>query len=732
MLFNLSRRLTMYSRDHRSYPDLWERIRKGRHVHVSLPRRIRYLKKPGLAARSSVLPRILAGSTFALWLSIAAPFQSCTAQVSKNQQGTAGDLKQLSLEQLGDVEVTTASKEPEEVWRTAAAIYVLTQEDIRRSGATSVPEALRLVPGVEVARIDSSSWAVGIRGFGSGFSKSVLVLIDGRNVYTPLFAGVNWKLQNVMLEDVDRIEVIRGPGGTIWGTNAVNGVINIITKNSKDSRGALVSAGGGNMDQGTGGIRYGGGTGRHLNYRVYGMAFGRGPEFHTDGDRFDDWQLGQGGFRIDWDGQGKDTLTLQGDLYKGAVGQRENLAFYSPPSSINVDQAQEVSGGNILGRWRHELANGSDFQLQAYYDRTYRLGSQVGETRNTFDIDLIHHFNALPRQNIIWGLGARWSPSDVVQTVATLDFLPHHQSDDSYSVFAQDQVEIVRNKLSATIGSKFEHNIYTGWETQPSARLLWTPSAHQSVWAAVTRAVRSPSRLDEDLQLTGLVTAAPTPIFLRLAGNPEFVSETLLGYELGYRKLVTSNFYVDSSIFHNSYNNLTSLGALTFSFETSPPPLRLVATIPWANGIKGNTDGVEIAPDWKANRWLEFKLSYSYLNMDLKNRPGSSDAGTIRTDEGSSPRHELSVQSHINLRKGFQFDHTYRYVGALPGQFVKSYSTMDARLGWRFAERFELSFVGQNLFQPSHFEFGGDPGGLLGVKRSAYVKMVWTSDTDKH
>ena len=704
-------------------------------AHPLLSSVSRTMKCPEKSARAhllSVIPLVARAAVLAFWFYCAASLQNCTAQVADNNQAPTTNLKQLSLEQLGDVLVTTSSKEPEEVWRTAAAIFVLTQDDIRRSGATSVPEALRLVPGVEVARIDSSSWAVGIRGFGSGFSKSVLVLIDGRNVYTPLFAGVNWKLQNVMLEDVNRIEVIRGPGGTIWGTNAVNGVINIITKNSKDSRGALVSVGGGNIDQGTGAFRYGGGTGRHLNYRVYGMAFGRGPEFHTDGDRFDDWQLGQGGFRLDWDGQGKDTFTLQGDLYKGAVGQREDLAFYSPPSSINVDQAQEVSGGNILGRWRHELTNGSDFQFQAYYDRTYRLGSQVGETRNTLDIDFIHHFSALPRQNIIWGLGARWSPSDVVQTVATLDFLPHHQSDNVYSVFAQDQVEIVRNKLSATIGSKFEHNIYTGWETQPSARLLWTPSVHQSVWAAVTRAVRSPSRLDEDLQLTGLVTAAPMPIFLRLAGNPEFVSETLLGYELGYRKLVTSNFYVDFSVFHNSYNNLTSLGALTFSFETSPPPLRLVATVPWANGIKGNTDGVEIAPEWKATTWLELKPSYSYLNLDLKNKPGNADTSMLQTDQGSSPRHELTIQALVNLPKRFEFDSTYRYVSALPAQSVKSYSTMDVRLGWRFTERIELSVVGQNLFQPFHGEFGGDPGGLVPIKRAAYAKVVWTSNKDAH
>jgi len=442
------------------------------------------------------------------------------AQEVNIDQTAPRSLKQLSLEQLGNLEVTTVSKEPGEIQRTAAAIYVLTQEDIRRSGATSIPEVLRLVPGVEVAQIDSSTWAVGIRGFGNSFSKSVLVLIDGRNVYTPLFAGVDWKLQNVMIEDVERIEVIRGPGGTIWGTNAVNGVINIITKNSKDTQGTLVSVGGGNVDQGTGEFRQGGKFGRNINYRVYGMAFGRGPQFHSDHDNFDDWQLGKGGFRMDWDNRGSDSFTVQGDLYKGGVGQRENLAFYSPPASINLDGTEHVSGGNILGRWSRKLGEASDFQLQAYYDRTYRLGPQLGETRNTFDIDFLHQWKVLPRQDIIWGLGARWSPSDFIQTVATVDFLPHHQSDNIYSAFAQDEIAIVRDKLSATIGSKFEHNIYTGWENQPGARLLWTPSTHQTVWAAVTRAVRSPSRLDEDVQQTQLFSPATPPIYLRIAGNP--------------------------------------------------------------------------------------------------------------------------------------------------------------------------------------------------------------------
>lgn len=634
-------------------------------------------------------------------------------------------LRQLSLEELGAVEVTTASKKPEKVWRTPAAIYVLTQEDIRRSGATSIPEALRLVPGVEVARIDSSQWAIGIRGFGSGFSKSVLVLIDGRSVYTPLYAGVYWSVQNMLLADVERIEVIRGPGATIWGANAVNGVINIITKNSKDSQGALVSLGGGNVDQGNAGFRYGGSFGKNVNYRMYGMAFGRGSEFHPDHDNFDPWQLGQGGFRLDWDNQSRDALSFQADLFKGDIGQRHNIAFYSPPSSINVDGTEDSSGGHILGRWQHKFGEGSDIQVQGYFDRTYRLTPQVGESRNTFDIDFVHHLT-LPRQDFTWGLGARWSPSDIIQTVATADFLPHHQSDNIYSAFAQDEVAIVESKLWATLGTKFEHNIYTGWEVMPSARLLWTPSSHQTFWTAVTRAVRTPSRIDEDLQLTGLVTTNPIPVFITIAGNPKFLSETLLGYEAGYRQLVTPRVYVDVALFHNQYDNLTSFGSsVAVSLEESPAPTHLLLTIPWGNGIKGNTNGAEIAPDWKATRWMEFKGSYSYTSLDLKNKLGNTDMGTVLTDEGSSPRHQVVVQSLFNLPMGFELDPTYRYVSALPALSVKAYTTMDVRVGWHVTRNLQLSLVGQNLFQPQHAEFRSDPGPLIGIKRSAYAQITW-------
>ena len=642
----------------------------------------------------------------------------------QENQANGEPLKQLSLAELGNVEVTTTSKKPEKVWNTPAAIYVLTQEDIRRSGAMSIPEVLRLVPGVEVSRINSNIWSVGIRGFGSAFSKSVLVLIDGRSVYTPLFAGVDWNKQNVMLEDVERIEVIRGPGGTIWGSNAVNGVINIITKNAKDTRGSYASTSSGNLSQSESGARYGARHGNNLDYRAYAMGFGRMPEFHSDGDNYDAWQLGQAGFRTDSRLTDRDTLTVQGDLYKGKVGQQVGIGSYSPPAQLNVDGIEDVSGGNLLGRWRRELGNTSDLQVQAYYDRTYRLGPQVGETRNTFDLDLIHHFVFQQRNEIVWGLGARWSPSDIIQTVPTVNFSPHHQNDNIYSAFVQDQIAIVQNKLWLTLGSKFEHNIFTGWENEPSGRVLWTPTSHQTLWAAVTRAVRTPSRIDEDLQLTGFVSTPP-PIYVCVCDNAKFVSETLLGYEAGYRKLVSSRFYVDIAAFHNKYNDLTSFGDPTISFTTTPPPLAILVSLPFANGIMGSTSGGEVSPEWKATHWMEMKATYSYVTLNLQDKPTHTKTSYVSMYEGSSPHNEATAQILFNLPKGFEFDPTYRYVGALPALGVNAYHTADARLGWHFAKKFDLSITGQNLFQPRHAE-----SGPVLVQRSAYAQLTWRRAAD--
>ena len=632
-------------------------------------------------------------------------------------------LTQISLAELGNIKVTTVSKEPEEVWRTPAAIYVITQDDIRRSGATSIPGVLRLAPGVEVARIDSDHWSVGIRGFGGQLSNKLLVLIDGRSVYTPLYAGVWWQAQDTPLEDIDRIEVIRGPGGTIWGSNAVDGVINIITKNAKETHGTLLSLGGGNVDEGTADFRYGGGNGKGFNYRLYGMGFDQGPEFHSDGQRFDKWRTGQAGFRTDWDSGTRDAFTLQGDIYSQDDGESVQFATFSPPSMQIADGIAKLSGGNLLGRWKRTYNGGSDIQLQAYYDRTNHFEPEIGESRDTFDVDFLHHLPLRWHQDFSWGLGARVSPGTISETVSTINFIPHHQTETLYSGFVQDEIPL-SHQLSLTAGSKLEHNNYTGFEVEPSVRLLWTPKPRQSFWASVSRAVRIPSRLEEDVQIAGLITTTPLPIYLQIAGNGSFFSEQLVAYETGYRSLVTPRFYVDIAAFHNDYNYLYSYGNAPPFFETSPPPLRIIVPLIITNGIKGATNGFEVAPDWKPASWWELKASYSYLNMDLERRPGSPDISSVLSYEGSIPRNQAVIQSLFNLPRHFEFDQTYRYVSALPALSVPAYGTADLRLGWRPSEHVEFSLSGQNLLQPQHVEFLGDPGLPVAIMRSAYGKIT--------
>lgn len=666
------------------------------------------------AAVKSVLPLILfAGLVPVSW-----------GNAAETGDTTEGRLTQVSLEQLGQIEVTTASKRPVKVSQTPAAIYVVTQEDIRRSGATSIPEALRLVPGVEVARIDSNTWSLGVRGFGSALSRSVLVLIDGRSVYTPLFAGVYWQVEDTLLEDIERIEVIRGPGGTIWGANAVNAVINIITKNSKDTHGTLVSTGGGNLEQGFAHFRYGAGNDKSFNYRIYGKAFSQGPEFHPDGHLFDDWRMGQAGFRADWELQQRDTLTLQGDLYNGDAGQRLVINSYSPPYMTNVEQNVELGGGNLLGRWKRVLAAGSDIQVQSYYDRTNRKQANFAESRDTFDIDFIHHLVLPWRQDFLWGLGARLSSGNATDVDPTVVFTPGHFTDKLYSSFVQDEIGIVHDRLSLTIGSKFLHNSYSGFEVEPGARVLWTPNQRHTVWAAVTRAVRTPSRVEEDLQLTAL--AVPNPLtFYRIVGDRGFSSENLIGYEAGYRSLVKPKLYVDIAAFYNNYDHLLSVEPGTPFSENSPAPSHTVVPLFFRNGLLGKTSGFEIAPDWTPISWWRLRGSYSYLYMDLQKHSGSLDTTTASSTQGSSPHHQIVIESSVDLPKRLEFDQTLRYVSALPAQRVGAYETADVRFSWRAFRSAEFSVVGQNLFQPHHPESAGDPGPLVGVERAVYGKITW-------
>jgi iron complex outermembrane receptor protein len=674
--------------------------------------------------------RLLRRETFAtvfLLISIVAQRQWIRAEDAPANRKSSQDLTQLSLEQLGDVKVTTASKEPEEVWQTPAAIYVITQEDIRRSGATSIPEILRLAPGVEVARIDSDHWAVGVRGFGGEFSKSLLVLIDGRSVYSPLFAGVYWQVQDTMLEDIDRIEVIRGPGGTIWGANAVNGIINIITRSADDTHGTLSPWGGGDVDQGIGAVRFGAATGKGFNYRVYGKGFIRGHEFHPDGVNFDDWRMGQVGFRTDWSKNSRDTFNVQGDMYEGLDGERVEVSSYSPPSASIVNYPpHNTSGGNVVARWRHQFNEHSDIESRDYFDRTSRFSPQLDETRNTYDLDFLYHFVPTERQDALLGVGARWSHDDITNIFPTLTFTPPQETDRIYSWFIQDLIGITPKSLSLILGSKFEHNNRSGFEIQPNCRLMWMPTSHQTLWAAVTRAVRTPSRLDQDLQLTDFLVVAPPPIYLRVVGSKNFRSEHLLGAEVGYRTLIVRNLYLDLSLFRNEYNDLYGYGPGSEYVETSPSPAHLILQEPLANALKGDTSGGEIAPDWKPADWLQVKGSYSYLHLYVHDKPGFSDDQNTVSDNGSSPNHQALLQALFNLPGGFELDPTYRFVSSLPAQKVTNYNTGDVRFGWHSAHNWGLSVVGRNLMQPHHAEFGSDVNTIVGIKRDVFATIKWT------
>ena len=483
-------------------------------------------------------------------------FLVASGTASPSEPSDSNPLKNLSLEELGNIEVTTASKEPDEVWNTPAAIYVITSEEIRRSGYMTLPEIIRLAPGVEVQQLDSNKWAVGIRGFGSRLSKNVLVLIDGRSVYTPLFRGVYWEMQDVFIEDIDRIEVIRGPGGTIWGSNAVDGVINIIMKTARDTQGTFIAAGGGNVEQGFVDARYGGTSG-NLAYRVYGKAFTRGPQFHTNGDNFDDWRRQQFGFRTDWNASPNDALTVEGDIYRSDVGSKLGVSYFNPPSLVNIEQTINLSGGDILGNWRHRVSEKTDIQVLAYYDHTYRNDINFRESRNTFDVDFIYHWQ--PNwNNIILGAGAHISPSTFTQVVPSVDFEPHNQTYSIYSGFLQDEITFLPNRLSLQLGAKLEDNSFSGFDFQPSARLLYTPRKQQTFWAAVTRAVRTPSRIEDNFQFNALAVPA-LPLYLRLIGDGNFVPETMLGYEAGYRQFFNPKVYVDVATFYNQYNHLLSV-----------------------------------------------------------------------------------------------------------------------------------------------------------------------------
>jgi iron complex outermembrane receptor protein len=629
------------------------------------------------------------------------------------------DLTELSLQDLMNIEVTSASKKAEKLSETAAAVFVITQEDIRRSGVTTIPEALRMVPGVQVARLNASSWAISARGFNDQFAQKLLVLIDGRSVYTPLFSGVYWDLQDTFLDDIDRIEVIRGPGGALWGANAVNGVINIITKRAEDTQGSLLTTGMGTEEKGFAALRHGGLLGESGHYRVYAKWFDR------DGGP-DSWDTTRAGLRADWALGDRDILTAQGDWYDGDRAGRSTIPTLTPPFSETLGMESRVSGGNVLLRWERQLSDDSDLHLQLYYDRTEH-GEGSGIQRDTFDLDFQHRFPLGERHEVLWGLGYRSSADDIPGS-ATFSVDPGSRHDELLSAFVQDQIALQQDRLQLTVGSKFERNDYTGFEVQPSARLSWRPSGHETAWAAVSRAVRTPSRMEHDgrVNVAALEMPGAGVTLVSLFANRDMESEDLLAYELGYRTQASDELFLDIAGFYNCYDDLWTLEPGEPFVELSPSPPHLVLPSFADNKMSGETYGVELAAQWQATDRWRLDAAYSFLRMDLHLDADSGDT-MLSQAEGKSPRHQFSLRSAVDLRENLELDWWLRYVDGLPSLGVGSYVDLDVRLGWQPREDLELSIVGQNLFESGDPQFGPSFVGntATSVERGVYAKATW-------
>jgi iron complex outermembrane receptor protein len=639
---------------------------------------------------------------------------------------TPHDLTEMSLEQLMEVKVTSVSRKEEPLFKAASAIFTIGQEDIRRSGATAIPELLRMVPGMEVARIDGNKWAISARGFNSLVSRKLLVQIDGRSVYTGLYSGVFWDTQDTPLEDIERIEVIRGPGATMWGANAVNGVINIITKNAHNTQGGLVTAGAGNVEKGFGTVRYGGDMGDQGAFRVYGKYFNRDDFSQPNGVTGNDAShSGRGGFRTDFKRGDNDSFTLQGDAYQGGMDQR-NIIPTSPTSAMKVaDTTTDISGGNILGRWTRTLSPTSDLRLQFYYNREDRKDIRFGQQINTLDLDFQHHFQADKRHDIVWGANSRTQMDDL-QSTFLYTFTPASQVNYYLSSFVQDDISIVDGRFHVILGTKFLENSFTGFEIQPSARFVWTPSDRHTVWGAVSRAVRTPARLEDSARIN--LGTLPGNTLVSVFKNQSLDSEKLIAYELGYRVQPVKTVFLDTTAFFNKYSDLIYAQPQAPFLELSPPPRHITVPYQFTNGYnsEGETYGVEAAATWEVFKFWRLKGGVTWLTMNIfQNQitPGR----TPLSESGSSPAYQYNFRSYIDLPYHFELDTNINYVDSLPSG-MPAYTRLDLRLGWKPMKAWEFSIAAQNLLDGNHSEFVQQSGAFtvpMEVPRSFYGKITF-------
>lgn len=640
--------------------------------------RIRFVRRPPPALLALLAAALLAPAAAA---QPPGPFAAAA--------GAAG-LKELSLEELLAVEVTSVAKRPQRWIDSVGAITVITGDEIRRSGARSLPEALRLAPGLHVARFDSRTWAISARGLNITTANKMLVLIDGRSVYTPLFSGVFWDVQAPMLEEIERIEVIRGPGATMWGANAVNGVINVITRSAAASRGGL-AVGGLGGETSFGALRWGGeGGGGH--YRVYGKLDRHGALVFADGRSANDpLRIGQGGFRFDSPGGGRTAWAVHGDLYRGEIGH---------PLRADTD----VDGGNLTGRWSRELEGGARLEVRGFFDQTYRrVPGQFEEDRFTWDVEMQHEVSR-GRHQLLWGGGYRWSEDDVVNS-PVVAFEPDSETAWVANLFVQDEIALAPD-VRLIGGVKLEEHSTMDLEAMPTLRLAWQPDEDSLLWGGASRAVRAPTRLDRDV----VFFADDVPIVL---GSRDFAPEEVIAYEVGYRWGGTARWLVDLTAFHNRYDDLRTA-------EPSPGGLPFVLD----NLLSGETTGGTAAASWQALPSLRLHGSLTLLDTEMTPDPGSRDLNR-GTGEANDPSVHGLLRADLDLPRGFELGAWLRHVGDLPEPAVPAYTELDLRLAWRRSPELTFAVVGQNLLDDHHPEFGA-AASREEVERGVYGQVTWS------
>lgn len=638
------------------------------------------------------------------------------------------DYLDMDLGQLMEITITSVSKKSQHLADTAAAVYVISQEDIRRSGATSIPEALAMAPGIQVARISASKWSISARGFGGYTSNKLLVLIDGRSVYTPAYSGTFWDMQNTLLEDIDRIEIIRGPGGTIWGANAVNGVINIITKKAQDTEGSLVRARVGIEARAGVAARVGGKIGSVGSGRIYATADDHDSNVlaGTGEDANDGWRNKQTGFRADGQLGDRNEWNIQGDIYKNNGNQISYPFWIDGPPYLTANRDDyEAEGGNIVGSWRHRLAGGDLLTFKSYFDSSSRQEPYYDLSFNTLDLDLQYETTLGNRHSLTMGSGFRQIDGTFVDTyqVAIPDQINHLAS-----AFFQDEIKLIDRRLWLTLGSKYEHNDFTGSEWQPSARLLWKPGQDHSVWTSIARAVRTPSLVERTGSLTVAVSPSPSGIQkYTLNGRSDFDSETLVAYETGYRWQARTNLSFDLAAYYNDYDQIYDTA---ISIDPDQP------TMEFANVRQGNGQGVEFVANWQANSRLSLTASYTWQELDLTSDLTDDRQGPEKdVAEAAIPTHQAYIRSTINLAEKWQLNSSLRYVDDIEGLdsitqktflAVDSYFLFDANLIWKPMQNLEVMLAGQNLLNSSQLQYVAElitPA--TEIERIVYGKITW-------